>query len=138
LRPKHVVWFLAGFELLGLMVYELPGVTLPFDWNIASSAHLGGMLTGFCYHRFVHGASWFNREDRPEAAVRPSGGRMARVPPPAKSEPVRGTPDSSSSPQDIRAEVDRILDKINSHGFNSLTPAERRLLDQAKKLLSHP
>ena len=33
---------------------------------------------------------------------------------------------------DIRAEVDRILDKINSHGLASLTPVERRLLDDAK------
>jgi hypothetical protein len=32
--------------------------------------------------------------------------------------------------------VDRILDKINSHGFGSLSPEEKRLLDEAKDLLS--
>ncbi|MCR6657272.1 MAG: rhomboid family intramembrane serine protease [Opitutus sp.] len=38
--------------------------------------------------------------------------------------------------EDLRAEVDRILDKINSHGFGSLTPEEKRLLDEARDLLS--
>ena len=35
-----------------------------------------------------------------------------------------------------QAEVDRILDKINSHGFGALTPEEKRILDDAKDLLS--
>ena len=34
------------------------------------------------------------------------------------------------------AEVDRILDKINSHGFGALTEGEKRILDEAKDLLS--
>jgi len=34
--------------------------------------------------------------------------------------------------------VDRILDKINSHGFGALTVAEKRVLDEAKDLLSRP
>ena len=37
---------------------------------------------------------------------------------------------------DLRAEVDRILDKINSQGFGSLTDEEKRCLDQAKDLLN--
>jgi hypothetical protein len=32
--------------------------------------------------------------------------------------------------------VDRILDKINSGGFGSLSADERRILDEAKDLLS--
>ena len=38
--------------------------------------------------------------------------------------------------ENLRAEVDRILDKINSHGFGALTPAEKRVLDEAKEMLS--
>jgi hypothetical protein len=38
----------------------------------------------------------------------------------------------------VRAEVDRILDKINSHGLGALTIAEKRVLDEAKDLLSRP
>jgi len=33
-------------------------------------------------------------------------------------------------------EVDRILDKINSHGFASLTAQEKRVLDEARESLS--
>jgi hypothetical protein len=40
------------------------------------------------------------------------------------------------SREDLRAEVDRILDKINSQGFGALTADEKRLLDEAKDLLS--
>lgn len=38
---------------------------------------------------------------------------------------------------DLRAEVDRILDKINSEGFGALTDEEKRLLDEARDVLSH-
>ena len=41
-----------------------------------------------------------------------------------------------SNREDLRAEVDRILDKINSQGFGALTADEKRLLDEAKDLLS--
>jgi len=37
---------------------------------------------------------------------------------------------------DLRAEVDRILDKINSQGFGALTADEKRVLDEARDLLS--
>lgn len=136
-KPKHIAWALAGFDLLALLVYEIPGVTLPFDWNISSSAHLGGMVGGLIYYRFLHHAPWFNREDRPEVEPprrRQLGQARAEIPTPA--EQAISLPENSA--QDIRAEVDRILDKINSHGLASLTQEERRVLDSAKKLLSHP
>jgi hypothetical protein len=41
-----------------------------------------------------------------------------------------------SNRDDLRAEVDRILDKINSQGFGALTAEEKRLLDEARDLLS--
>jgi hypothetical protein len=37
---------------------------------------------------------------------------------------------------DFKAEVDRILDKINSHGFQSLSAEEKLRLDQARDHLS--
>ena len=36
---------------------------------------------------------------------------------------------------DIRVEVDRILDKINSHGLAALTADEKQILDEAKKAI---
>ena len=36
----------------------------------------------------------------------------------------------------LRAEVDRILDKINSNGFGSLSAEEKRVLDEARDVIS--
>ena len=36
----------------------------------------------------------------------------------------------------LKIDVDRILDKINSTGLRSLTPAEKSILDRAKNQLS--
>jgi membrane associated rhomboid family serine protease len=135
IKPKHVAGFLALLDVFVLLVYELPGAKLPFDMEMASSAHLGGMLTGLLYYRFVHRAAWFNPEDRADVEL-PRWIKRARKPLPAgQSVEVNATP-TPNSRQDIRAEVDRILDKINSHGFAALSPEEKRVLDDAKDLLS--
>ena len=133
-RPRHIACFLAAVDVFVLLAYELPGVKLPFDAEMASSAHLGGMLTGFLYYRFVHGASWFNREDRAEAGSPRWIGRAKKAA--DSSLPPEIENPGPNSPQEIRAEVDRILDKINSQGFAALTAEERRILDGAKDLLS--
>lgn len=137
IRPKHIAAFLAAVDVFLLLVYELPGAKLPFEMEMASSAHLGGMLTGLLYFRFIHNATWFNPEDRP-AAVLPrwtKGTKRA-----ASATPVFEIESESVSPsrRDIRAEVDRILDKINSQGLSALTAEEKRVLDDAKDLLSRP
>jgi membrane associated rhomboid family serine protease len=134
-KPKHIAAFLASFDVFVLLVYELPGARLPFDMTMASSAHLAGMLTGLFYYRFVHSATWFNPDDRAEVEM-PRWIKRARKP--VVSAPVydvAATPPTNPRP-DIRAEVDRILDKINSHGFAALTLEEKRILDEAKDLLS--
>jgi len=135
-RPRHIAWALAGFDLLGLLLFELPRRSLPFDWAIASSAHLAGMITGYVYHRYVHHARWFNRLDRPEPE---STGRP--LPSPGdRGSAVAQVPDfpAGSGARVLRAEVDRILDKINSHGLSALTAKEREVLASAKRDLSPP
>ena len=135
IKPKHIAALVVSVDVFVLLVYELQGVLLPFNVEMASSAHLGGILTGFLYFRFVHSASWFNPEDRAEVDV-PRWIKRAKkptAPPPVFD--VTATP-PPTSPQDIRAEVDRILDKINSEGFASLSAEEKRVLDGAKNLLS--
>ena len=66
LKPKHVAYALAVIGLVGFVCYEFPGYALPFDLTIASSAHLGGMLTGYFYYRFVHDGRWFTSQDSAE------------------------------------------------------------------------
>jgi membrane associated rhomboid family serine protease len=134
IKPKHIAFFLVGLSVFGLTFYELPATALPFNMAIASSAHLGGMLTGFIYYRFAHEARWLiGSPDRADIEL-PRWMKRAKKPlPPAPTFHVNVEP---ASRDDIRAEVDRILDKINSHGFGALTPEEKRVLDDAKDLLS--
>lgn len=138
-KPKHFVFAFAAFALTVLFVYELTGAPLPFDMSISSSSHLAGMLTGYVYFRFIHRARWFNPEDRAEVETPRWMRRTTPKPVLATTEAAADhVPTPPPSRADVRAEVDRILDKINSQGFASLTPAEKRLLDDARDLLSRP
>lgn len=137
------VWMAAifgGIDLLGLLFKELPHNGSLF--GVAHSAHLGGLAAGWLFHRFVlapaasGGAlmeppTWAKRR-----AERPPANYSVNLPPPAPR-PPRAAPDTPRDSAAIRAEVDRILDKINLQGFGSLTDAERRTLDEARRHL-HP
>lgn len=133
-RPKYILWFLLGADVLGLLLAELQ--TGKFSgWDVPHSAHLGAMLTGWVYYRYFHRANWL--------VVRESGAldlpRWMKRPKKSSIEPAPlPLPDSAAAKQrrDWRAEVDRILDKINSHGFNALTADEKRVLAEARESLS--
>lgn len=136
LKPKHMAWALVVFDLAALLFIELPGAALPFDVTIASSAHLGGMLTGFAYYRFVFDTHWFGR---------PSPDSEIELPRWLKRQPKKTaelgaveepTPTHAPSAGDLKAEVDRILDKINSEGVAALTNEEKRILAEARDQLS--
>lgn len=133
LKPKHMAGALVAFDLLGLMFWELPGTTLPYGATIASSAHLGGMLTGFAFYRFVFDTSWFGRSPDGEVELPRWLKRAKKIPALPAPEPTATVP---AEPENLRAEVDRILDKINSHGFGALTPEEKRVLASARNQLS--
>jgi membrane associated rhomboid family serine protease len=125
-RPKHLVLLLLGLDLVGLIAYEMLGAARPFEQlHLDHSAHLGGMLAGWIYYQFVHEASW-------RTAVRAKTDKWTDRPAPSDAPGGSGAP----PPRDLRAEVNRILDKINSQGFASLTPQEKRVLDEAKDALS--
>lgn len=131
LKPKHIAAALVVFDLVGLVLWEIPGTALPYDATIASSAHLGGMVTGFFYYHFIHDAQWLNRGASAADIELPRWIRRARKHHPAPPVRIHVSP-----PEDIRAEVDRILDKINSQGLGALTPEEKRILDEARAQLS--
>ena len=129
-RPKYLAWILAGIDLIGFLFSELPGGR--FDTGIAHSSHLGGMLVGWVYFRFFHAN---NGWDRAASIGLPAWLRRREK---AGGAAPAGSPGRGKAPANLRAEVDRILDKINSEGFGSLTTDEKRLLDEAKDLLSRP
>jgi membrane associated rhomboid family serine protease len=130
LKPKTIVFVWGGLELLGFFFYEIFGAASPFDF--APSAHLGGMAFGWFYYRFLYNAKWRQYLPRRRTAIELPGWvkkKQASAPPAAYQVNLtdRGN---------LRAEVDRILDKINSRGFAALTPEEKRTLDEARDLLS--
>jgi membrane associated rhomboid family serine protease len=128
IRPIYAAWILVGLDTIGFLFSELPGAQ--FDTGVAHSAHLGGMLVGYLYFRFVHANNGWDR-----AATFQLPGWLSRTKPPA---PTAGTYQVNVTPKtkDLKAEVDRVLDKINSQGFGALTPEEKRILDEAKDMLS--
>jgi membrane associated rhomboid family serine protease len=129
LKPKYLAITAVLVDLGGFLFYEVMGGPSPFDF--AYSAHLGGMLVGWLYFRYVHDGNWSFRS-RSASVELPGWMRK-------KSKAVIAAPAyrvNLSNRNDLRAEVDRILDKINSDGFGALTADEKRLLDEAKDSLS--
>lgn len=129
---KYLTLTLAVVDLAGMVAFEVLGMSSPLDW--AHSAHLGGMAAGWMYFRWVYQREWRN-PDRAAVLRLPRWLRRSR---PALAKPAPETLPAEevfSSPERLKAEVDRILDRINSHGFGALTPAERQILDRARGLL---
>lgn len=123
-RPRYLLIGLVIFETVFLMA-ELQGTTV-----VSSSAHLGGMGAAWLFHRFVvrrellYGGSF--------------GGSSVRTISPQKPKKAKGQRFrvNITNRNELKNEVDRILDKINSKGFGSLTPEEKKLLDRARDILS--
>ena len=148
IQPVWLVCALGGIDLFGLLTKELPGDgTL---YGIAQSAHLGGMAAGWLFHRLViapkiprTGAlieppAWLRKRAHAPASaysvnMGPSATRAAEI----DADPEGSPPIDPVSRAALKAEVDRILDKINLHGFGSLTATEKRVLDEARQQLSH-
>ena len=127
-KPKTLAFIALGFSVFAFLFYELLG-----NSTTAHSAHLGGMLGGWLFFRYVH---------RPGYS-RPAEGISIKMPSWFKRKKASKSAESSynykvnisQKPADLKAEVDRILDKINSQGFGSLSPREKEILDQAGDLL---
>lgn len=122
-KAKWLVAFLAGLSLVAGVVGARDGV--------AHFAHLGGFAAAFVYLR---GAALLSRARRdeviertPAVLVRPPTADAAR-----RAEPV-GPRRRRDRDATGLAEVDRVLDKISALGLESLTPDERRFLDEMSR-----
>lgn len=114
-------------------------MALPFlrgGSNIAYEAHLGGALFGYLFFRLQsfgpEGSAPRRAVQRP-VMVQPGAAeaeRSRRVPAVAStaSAPLRG-----GEVDPVAREMDRVLDKISAEGLASLTPDERRFLDDIAK-----
>lgn len=129
LKPKWIALSLLAMDLFGFVFYEALGNRSPLGF--AHSAHLGGMLTGWIYFRYVHAREW-RTPDRAPSMELPTWFKRAKETPEI-AQPAYKV--NLTNREDLRAEVDRILDKINSDGFGALTADEKRLLDDAREAL---
>ncbi|TAG32443.1 MAG: rhomboid family intramembrane serine protease, partial [Verrucomicrobia bacterium] len=146
-QPIWLVTILGGIDLIGFLFSELPGRGSLY--GVAHSCHLGGLAAGWIFYQTVlarsmgwtPGAaaaieppSWLSRRPKqasPKFTVNLGGASAA-------PERPTGLRSSRATSRDVlRAEVDRILDKINVQGFGSLTADEKRVLDEARNHL-HP
>jgi membrane associated rhomboid family serine protease len=131
LKPKYLALGCAVIDLFGCFFYEILGNVSPLGF--AHSAHLGGMAAGWLYFRFGYARpDWLEIPGRATRIELPHW--MRRPAPAAVAKPAFRV--NIGNRDTLRAEVDRILDKINSKGFGALTPEEKKLLDEARDLLS--
>jgi membrane associated rhomboid family serine protease len=123
--------------VIGLVVLDVVGSRLWPGDGIAHLAHVGGALFGYLFFR----AQLLSRR-----SAAPSTRTVERVVmvQSGSAEPERRTPVTPMRPRrgidsdPVAAEVDRVLDKISEKGISSLTPAERKFLDEVAKQKRKP
>lgn len=131
-KAKYLVYGLLFIDLCGFLFAEIIGKSSPL--GIAHSAHLAGMAVAWVYFQFGENRNlrftlpW--RRSKPEVEAPHWAQKTPKV---VSSNHYQV---NLSNRDTLKAEVDRILDKINSQGFASLTPAEKRTLDEARDLLN--
>lgn len=131
IRPKIFVVALASVSVVASYFYEIYHAVAPFAY--APSSHFGGLFAGWLYFRLSQGGigHFFRRRGANSASRSNLRQAMSTV---ESSQPIPLTPNQQR--ELLRAEVDRILDKINTTGLNSLSRDEKEKLNQAKNLRS--
>ena len=119
-KPKWVLWGTLGLEIYGFLQTEIHGVG-----GIAHSAHLGGMVCGLIFYLSEIGLIKMPVRIKFSKSTTSENQKLRQ----------NNFKVNFSKNESIREQTDRILDKINSKGFASLTAEEKETLEKAKKLL---
>ncbi len=130
MKARTLAIVLVGFNAI---------MALPFlrgNSSVAYEAHLGGALFGYLFFRLqsIGPENTVPRRSAPRPVMVQPGAaeaeRSRRIPAAAAaaSIPARG---GEADP--VAREMDRVLDKISAEGLASLTPDERRFLDDIAK-----
>jgi membrane associated rhomboid family serine protease len=123
--------------VIALLAIDLAFALLAPGDGVAHIAHLGGAAFAFLFFRFQRLAGP-TRLPRPRLAERAvmvqSGSREAE----RADTPVPRRRRSAEPERDaVTIETDRLLDKISGQGIASLTPAERKFLDEVSRKKRH-
>jgi membrane associated rhomboid family serine protease len=118
--------------VIGLVVFDVVASRLWPNDGIAHLAHVGGALFGYLFFR-VQSLSRRSPSQPPRTVERVVMVQSGSSEPDQRTPitPLRSGRRAASDP--VAAEVDRVLDKISEKGISSLTPAERRFLDEVAK-----
>jgi membrane associated rhomboid family serine protease len=123
--PRYLLYFIVGVNLFGFVFGELNPATMAVSAGF--SASLGAIAAAWIIQHFYLRGGVF------------SPPKFSNITPPSwvKKQTVIHKTSSNykvniSAKSELKSEVDRILDKINSEGFGSLTPKEKRTLDKAR------
>lgn len=134
IKPKFILIAVLAFNAIGFLFYEIaPGTSSP----VAFSAHLGGVLGGYVYLRYLYERGPLLRGKGPR--VEAPGWfrhRQRKAEPVAAGRGKRHFEVNISNRRQLKNEVDRILDKINTKGFGALSDEEKKVLERARDILS--
>jgi membrane associated rhomboid family serine protease len=124
IRARTLVMLLVGLDVL--LYFLTPGD------GIAHLAHVGGVAFGYLYFR-MQGFSRRTPHPPPRAVERVVMVQSGSAEPEHRTPVTPARPRRRLDADPVAAEVDRVLDKISEKGIASLTPAERRFLDEVAK-----
>jgi|SRR5688572_15886741 membrane associated rhomboid family serine protease len=123
--PVKAKWLVIAFASASVLF-----MITPTGGNTAHWAHLGGFAVGFIYLKFgdmlgspVEKLQRFSSSRRRKLKVIPGQAQSLK-----REEPRR-----RRAEEEVLDEVDKVLDKISTHGMASLTPEERKLLDEVSR-----
>jgi len=126
MRAKHFLWIATAVAIFYILV--------PTYRGIAHGAHLGGIVAGVVYIRWIV-RSEFSLRMPGRLNARRAPQPLVKVRSSAKSpwQKSRNEGAASALPDEfISREVDPILDKISAQGIHSLTEHERKILEAAR------
>jgi membrane associated rhomboid family serine protease len=122
--------------VISLLLLDLVLALLKVGDGVAHVAHLGGAVFGYLFFRF-------------QALAGPGRAPRARIERPVMVQSVSRELDRADTPvprvpraterdrDETAIETDRLLDKISGQGMASLTPAERKFLNEVSKKKRH-
>ncbi len=114
----------AKYLIGGMFAISLINTLSPAGDGIAHFAHLGGIIAGWIYLKLdFRGANAFKKLRR--MVNKPKLTVVSTTPPEQKSR--------TRSRDRALDDVDKVLDKISIQGMASLTPEERKLLDEVSR-----
>jgi len=131
-RARTLLWVSIVISIVGMLMPPSERI------NVAHCAHLGGILTGLVYIRWLTSVQkplklW--QPFQPKAPKRELVKVQSRKPQ-LWQRPKPVETEELPPAEFITKEVDPILDKISAHGIQSLTQRERQILEAARARIS--